>query len=64
VSARWGDGTVRVTIVPAGRCPNGILWAPHFRADGSCLCEATVEERLTYSGPVRVVKRPESEQSR
>lgn len=38
-----GDKAVQVTIVPAGRCPQGILWAGHFRADGSCECEP--EER-------------------
>jgi hypothetical protein len=31
---------VRVVIVQASRCPQGILWARHFRADGSCDCEA------------------------
>src|SRR6266511_5115524 len=30
---------MRVVITTSKRCPQGILWAPHFRTDGACRCE-------------------------
>jgi hypothetical protein len=35
---------MRIVITTANRCPQGILWAPHFCADGSCHCEPRQEE--------------------
>ena len=35
---------MRIVITTANRCPQGILWAPHFRADGSCRCERQGDE--------------------
>jgi len=35
---------MRIVITTASRCPQGILWAPHFRADGSCRCETRPDE--------------------
>jgi len=35
---------VRIVITTSDRCPQGILWAAHFRADGSCHCEPRQDE--------------------
>jgi hypothetical protein len=35
---------MRIVITTANRCPQGILWAPHFRTDGSCHCERRQDE--------------------
>jgi hypothetical protein len=35
---------MRIVITTSNRCPHGILWAPHFRADGSCHCEHRQDE--------------------
>jgi hypothetical protein len=35
---------MRIVITSSNRCPQGILWAPHFRADGSCQCEPRQDE--------------------
>ncbi len=45
---------MRIVITTSNRCPQGILWAPHFRADGACRCERQRdEEALTRElGPI------------
>ncbi len=41
---------MRIVITTANRCPQGILWAPHFRADGSCHCEPRQDEEAPTRG--------------
>lgn len=47
---------MQVVIVQAGRCPQGILWSRHFRADGSCFCEVRDDEE-TLKAELRAVER-------
>ncbi len=35
---------MRILITTANRCPQGILWAPHFRDDGSCRCDVPQDQ--------------------
>jgi hypothetical protein len=47
---------MRIVITAANRCPQGILWAPHFRADGSCHCERRHDEEA-LTGEFRRIDR-------
>ena len=35
---------MRILITTANHCPQGILWAPHFRDDGSCRCDVLQDQ--------------------
>jgi hypothetical protein len=42
---------MRILITTSNRCPQGILWAPHFRDDGFCRCERRHDEQALTREP-------------